>query len=152
MLKYNQKHEGGVTMDVIVSNHDMIVSCLIAFLISALRSEPNERCMIYFPYYLRQVLFPFRKSDYISVCSIVLRIYAVVSTLCCLFVLWGKSCFRPDYITFILALSVGLAGDVACWTVRVKDEEPLWKKAGAVLLLFFLIGWSCFLVWLLWMM
>ena len=69
-------------MDVIVSNHDMIVSCLIAFLLSVLRSEPNERCMICFPYYLRQVLFPFRKSDYISVCSIVLRIYAVVSTIC----------------------------------------------------------------------
>ena len=57
-------------MDVIVSNHDMIVSCLIAFLLSVLRSEPNERCMICFPYYLRQVLFPFRKGDYISVCSV----------------------------------------------------------------------------------
>ena len=136
-------------MERIALNHDMIVSCILALLISTLGTEPSRHCTIYIPYHLRQILFPLRKSDYISVGSVVLRVYAVVSGVCCGCVLvLGKTIFQPDYITLIMAVSVGHASDCLCWILRTKNKESRAKRTGAFFLLFFLIGCSVFFAWL----
>ena len=139
-------------MERIALNHDMIVSCILALLISSLRTEPSVHCAIYIPYHLRQILFPLWKSDYISVGSVVLRVYAVVSVICCGCVLvLGKTLFQPDYITMIMAVSVGHALDCLCWILRTKHKESRAKRIGVFFLLFFLTGCSVFLAWLKWM-
>ncbi len=127
--------------------YELFSASVFAFLISFLGNDSGP--LIRPPYVLHKILFPFSKRDYVRVSSLILRLYAVLSTMICAMSLVLQSAgqfYVPSLATFLTVASLSLSFEVCIWVKNNWERERFWKIAGSLALLLVMVCFAVFVI------
>ena len=127
--------------------YELFQGSVFAFLISFLGNDSGP--LICPPCVLRKMLFPFSKRDCVRVSSLILRLYAVLSSVICAMSLElrpAEQLYVPSLATFLAVASLSLSFEVYIWVKNSWKREGGWKIAGSLVLLLVMVCFAVFVI------